>query len=153
MRRHSCGGWIRGHQQDDETCVGHRLQVRLQTTDVVAATDHNRHDRVRKNSVARFGDRLFHEPLTGKAMTIPCQAGTEIRDDFGIASGRKPSFFYLYEVPGELIEAVRIVTQEIALDHHIRHRPSTIPRHAGVFKDRRRKDHQLVRAISSRQVS
>src|SRR5687768_4581824 len=102
MRRHSCGGWIRGHQQDDEPRIGHRLQVRLQTTDVVAAADHDRHDRVRENSVARFGDRLFHEPLTGKAMTIPCQARAKIGDDLRLARRGKAAFFYLYEVPGEL---------------------------------------------------
>jgi hypothetical protein len=151
--RDSSGGWIRTHQQDDEPCVGHRLQVRLQTPDVMSAPDDDCHDRVRENPVACFRDCLFDEPMAGKAMTVPRQARAEVRDDLGIACRGKPPFLYLDEVPGELIEAMRIVSQEIALDHDIRHRPRTVARHAGAFEDCGREDHKLVRAIPSRQAS
>ena len=64
VRRDAGGRRIGAHQHDDEAGIGHRLQIRLQTTDVVASTDDDRHDRVREDAVARLGDRLLHEPVS-----------------------------------------------------------------------------------------
>ena len=153
MRRDAGRRRVRAHQQDDEACIGHGLQIRLQTSDVMTAPDHHRDNGMRENPVARFGDRLLHEPMSRQAMTVPGKTRAEIRDDFGIACRCEPPFLYLYEIARELIETVGIVAQKIRFDHDVGHRPRAVARHTRALEQGRGKHHQLVGAIPSQQAS
>ena len=103
----------------------------------MAPADGDGDDRVRQEAIAGFGNRLFHQPVTGKAPTVPCEGRSEIGNNFGIARRRHPSVADLLEIPGELIETVRVMAEQIALDHDLGHRPRPIARHSGFFEERR----------------
>ena len=151
MRRNTGGRRIGAHQHDDEAGIGHRLQIRLQTTDVVTSTDDDGHDGVSEDAIARLRDRLLHEPMSRKAPAVPREARAEIGDHLRIARRSETPFLYLYEVAGELIEAVRIVAKQIALDDDAGHRACAIARKSRFFEQRRREQDQLVGAIPIRQ--
>ena len=51
VRRDAGSGRIGAHQDDDEARVGYRFQIRLQTADVMAPADDDRHNRVREDSM------------------------------------------------------------------------------------------------------
>lgn len=119
----------------------------------MASADDDRHNWVSEDAIARRGDRLLDEPVSWKAAAIPRKARAEIGDHLGIARGCEPPFFDLYEVAGELIQPVRIVTQQIGLDEHVCHCPRAIARHPCWLEESRREDHQLVGAVPNRQRS
>ena len=119
----------------------------------MTAPDHHRHNGMRQNPVASFGDRLLHEPMPWQSMTVPGETRAEIRDNLSIACRREPPFLYLYEIARELIEAVGIVAQEIRFNHDVGHRPRAIARHTRPLEQSRRKHHQLVSAIPSQRAS
>ena len=58
---------------------------------------------------------------------------------------------YLHEVAGELIEAVGVVTEQIAFDEHVGDGARTISRHSCMLEKCGREKGKLVGAVSIRQ--
>jgi hypothetical protein len=108
---------------------------------------------MRQDAVSRLGDRLLDEPVSRKALPVPREARTQIRDDFGIARRCEQPGLYLLEITCELIEAVCVVAKQITLDEHVGHSPRAIASQPGPFQKRSREQHELVGAISIPQGS
>ena len=108
---------------------------------------------MRKEPVPCFGNRLLHQPVAGQPPAVPREARAQIGDHDWIAGGRQQPVVDLLEITGELIEAVRVVSEQVPFDEDVGDRTRTIARQPGPLEKRRREEHQLVGAIPIRQDS
>ena len=136
--------------KNDESRVRDRLQIGLKTSDVVAMADDDGHDGMGENAAACFRNSLFDQPMAGQPVAVHVSVAPISETTSWFAGRRQPAFFDLYEISGKLIQTVRIVAEEIALDHDVRHRPRPIAWHPGPLEQRRREHHQLVGPVSLR---
>ncbi len=110
---------VRACKDDEQAVVDDRLQERLQAGNVMAPTDDDGRHRMLGEPRPRFGDRAPDEPRSGEVVAVPRQRRAMIGDDARVTGDGHASAANLLEVAWQESEAVRGMSEEVALEEDL----------------------------------
>ena len=131
VRRHGAGLRVGAGQPNEAARFGDRFEVSLKTADVMAAPDDDGHDRMFGQTFLGRVNRAPHEPRAGQVTSVPGECRAVVRDDHRLAAFFHRAVRKRFEVIGEQGEAVGGVSEQVALQQHVRHVAGALVRESG----------------------